>query len=281
VRRVDSQPSLSSLGQTAVEVALERARESERPDRLFDDPYAAAFAAAFADTAQNGDEPSGEPAQAALSFQVAIRTRFFDDYLLEACLQGCRQIILLAVGLDTRAFRLDWPSGVRLFELDLPDVIEAKDAVLAAEGAVARCERQALAVDLRGDWPTALLDAGFQPSEPSAWLAEGLLIYLGADEAAELLTAIGELSAPGSWLAAERANFADPELLERARQQLGSHHFSALWKGGLGYDAADWLPERGWEVHTDDVGFAAAAYGRPADDDAGGGFLTAVYRTDD
>jgi methyltransferase (TIGR00027 family) len=266
--------SLSKLGHTALEVALVRARESERPDRLFDDPYAAAFAAELAPEAAAGGTAQ---AQEALAFQVAIRTRFFDDFLLEACDQGCRQVVLLAAGLDTRAFRLDWPDGVRLFELDLPDVIEAKDAVLAAQGATARCERHALAIDLREDWPAALRAAGFDPAQPTAWLAEGLLIYLGAEEAAELLQAVGDLAAPGSWLAAERANFADPALLEQARAQLGMDHFSALWKGGLGYDAADWLPAHGWEVHADDVGFVAAAYGRPTDSDAGGGFLTASY----
>jgi len=270
-----SQSSLSSLGQTALEVAVVRARESERPDRLFDDPYAAAFAAELAPGAAAASD--SDPAQAALAFQVAIRTRFFDDYLLEACDRGCRQVVLLAAGLDTRAFRLQWPSGTRLFELDLPDVIEAKDAVLAAQGAVAPCERHALPVDLRDDWPAALRAAGFDPSQPTAWLAEGLLIYLGADEAAALLQAIGGLSAPESWLAAERANFADPVLLEQARAQLGMDHFSSLWKGGLGHDAADWLPEHGWEVQADDVAFVAAAYGRPAAEGAGGGFLTATY----
>jgi methyltransferase (TIGR00027 family) len=270
-----SQSSLSGLGNTALEVALVRARESERPDRLFDDPLAADFAAELAAGAVA--PTGGGPAADALAFQVAIRTRFFDDYLLEACDQGCRQVVLLASGLDTRAFRLDWPDGVRLFELDLPDVVEAREAIIAAQSATPRCERHVLAVDLTGDWPEALRQAGFRAAERTAWLAEGVLIYLGAEEAAALLNAVGELSAPESFLAAERANFADPALLEQAREHLGMDHFSALWKGGLGYDAADWLPEHGWEVHTDDVSFVAAAYGRPADADTGGGFLTATY----
>jgi len=271
------QSSLSSLGRTALEVAAVRARESERPDRLFDDPYAAAF---LAELSSDGppEPPDRSPAAAALAFQVTMRTRYFDDFLLEACAGGCRQVVLLAAGLDTRAFRLDWPAGVRLFELDLPDVIEVKNTVLDAHDAEPTCERHALPIDLRDDWGEALRAADFQPAEPTAWLAEGLLIYLSADEASTLLGEVGELSAPGSWLSSERANFADPVLLGQAQATLGADHFSSLWKGGLGYDAADWLPDRGWEVHTDDVAFVAAAYGRPVAESVGGGFLTAAYR---
>ncbi len=270
---------LSSLARTAVEVATARAHESERPDRLFDDPYAAAFAAATAAPPQTDaeDDDAAERARRALAFQVAIRTRFFDDFLLDACESDCRQVVLLAGGLDTRAFRLPWPVNVRLFELDLPEVIVFKDGILNSRGAVARCERRAVAIDLRDDWPSALLGAGFEPAEPTAWLAEGLLIYLTADEVTELLRSVGDLSAPGSWLACERANFADPALLEQAQTLFGPEHFSALWKGGLGYDAADWLPAHGWEVHAHDVALIAAAYDRPADEGVGGGFLTAVY----
>lgn len=272
-----AQSSLSSLGRTALAVAAVRARESERPDRLFDDPYAAAFLAELAPDAPPEPQDAGA-AEASLTLQVTLRTRYFDDFLLEACAGGCRQVVLLAAGLDTRAFRLDWPAGVRLFELDLPDVIEIKDAVLDAHGARAACERHALPVDLRDDWAGVLRAADFQPSTPTAWLAEGLLIYLSADEASRLFGAVGELSAPGSWLSSERANFADPVLLEQAQATLGADHFSSLWKGGLGYDAAEWLPDHGWEVHTDDVAFVAAAYGRPVAESVGGGFLTAAYR---
>ncbi len=276
-----SQAPLSSLGQTAVEVAMVRARESERPDRLFDDPYAAAFVAALGATPADeaaADAQTPEAARAALALQIAIRTRFFDDQLIDACSIGCRQVVLLAAGLDTRAFRLPWPTGVRLFELDLPDVVSFKDAVLAERGAVARCARMSLPIDLRGDWPGALADAGFDRRQPTAWLVEGLLIYLTAEEATRLLDNIAALSAPGSQLVCERANFADPVLLEQANALLGMDHFSALWKGGLGYDAADWLRGHEWEVYAHDLGPVAAAYGRPSDAELKGGFLTSIYR---
>lgn len=275
-----SHAPLSSLGQTAVEVAIVRARESERPDRLFEDPYAAAFVAALGATLADeaADAQTPEAARAALALQIAIRTRFFDDQLIDACSIGCRQVVLLAAGLDTRAFRLAWPPGVRLFELDLPDVVSFKDAVLAERGAVPRCGRVSLPVDLRGDWPAALVDAGFDRRQPTAWLAEGLLIYLTAEEATRLLESIVALSAPGSQLVCERANFADPVLLEQANALLGMDHFSALWKGGLGHDAADWLRSHGWEVYAHDLAPVAAGYGRPADDDLKGGFLTSIYR---
>ena len=271
-----TQSPLSSLGQTAIEVAAVRARESERPDRLFDDPYAALFVAELGDTAAQDGTP--QAARESLALQVAVRTRFFDDYLLDACGIGCRQVVLLASGLDARAFRLDWPAGVRVFELDLPDIVEFKDATLAAHGATPRCRRVSLAADLRGDWPRALLDAGFDRSAPTAWLAEGLLIYLTAEEATRLLDDVAELSAPGSQLASERANFADPVLLEQANALLGMNHLSALWKGGLGHDAADWLRARGWEVYAHDMAQIAAACGRPSESDVGGGFLTSIYR---
>ncbi len=268
---------LSTLGRTALDVAIERARESERPDRLFDDPYAAAFVEDLAGAATDATE-TPEEARAALSLQVAVRTAFFDEQLLDACRIGCRQVVLLASGLDARAFRLDWPAGVRLFEIDLSDVMAFKESVLSARGARARCERTSLPIDLREDWPAALGQSGFRPAVPTAWLAEGLLIYLDADEAASLLTTIGGLSARGSQLACERANFADAAVLEQAMARFGPGHFSALWKGGLGYDAADWLAEHGWEVYAHDMVRVAAAYGREASYQLGGGLLTAIRR---
>ncbi len=273
---MSSQSPLSSLGQTAIEVAAARARESRRSDRLFDDPYAAALVRDLGPGESQASELTS--AQRALEFQVAVRTRFFDDYLLDAASIGAQQVVLLAAGLDTRAYRLAWPRGLRLFELDLPDVIEQKEDVLRALAAQPRCERLALAVDLRDDWPSTLRDAGFDAARPTAWLTEGLLIYLTADEAGELLTRVGNLSAIGSQLAAERANFADPALLAQANALLGMDHLSALWKGGLGYDAAEWLPEHGWDVFAQDAARVAETYGRATPEGVSGGFLTAAYR---
>jgi methyltransferase (TIGR00027 family) len=166
------QPSgpLRGVGKTSLGVARVRARESQREDRLFDDPYAQAFVDA-APGAFPGRRPEtgGQRAAlgplaslgAALHAHVVIRTRFFDGYLTAAATAGCGQVVLLAAGLDTRAFRLAWPAGARLFELDLPDVLTFKESVLAACGAVPRCERVTVPAGLREDWPRALASSGF------------------------------------------------------------------------------------------------------------------------
>jgi methyltransferase (TIGR00027 family) len=273
----------AGMGRTAIGMARVRAEERRRPDRLFDDPYAEAFLAAAPGAVPEERAASGELASwgATVSAQGIIRTRFFDDYLLAACAAGCRQVVLLAAGLDTRAFRLAWSEGVRLFELDLPEVLAFKEGVLATQGAVARCQRAVLAVDLRGDWPAELTRAGLEPAEPTAWLAEGLLIYLSAEKAARLLTAVGALSAPGSRLAFEHRSSADARLLDQARAIPALAEVTSMWKGGLGEDAPEWLARHGWQTQAHDRAALAASYGRPVTGPWIGGFLTAVRRTAD
>lgn len=153
---------------------------------------------------------------ASLGRHVVIRTRFFDDYLLDAAAAGVRQVVLLAAGLDTRAFRLPWPGGVRVFELDLPEVLTFKAQVLARSGAAPCCGRAVLPVDLRTDWRGALLASGHDLGQPTAWLVEGLLIYLTATEAGRLLADITATSAPGSRLAFEHGAAASRLLADRA-----------------------------------------------------------------
>jgi len=289
---------LGGVGGTSLGVARARAWESRKPDRLFDDPYAAAFTAAgtAASTAPDpvaggavaggavaggavaggavaGGRRSTAPGsrRARLAFHVIIRTRFYDDYLLAA---GCRQVVLLAAGLDTRAYRLPWPDGVHVYELDLPEVLSFKENVLAGQNAVARCSRTVLPVDLREDWPARLTSAGFDPAVPTAWLVEGLLVYLTAAEASLLLTRVGELSAPGSRVSFERNNAATV-MAEGDRS--GIEDYAALWKGGLGQDPAGWLGDHGWRTETHELAEVAAAYGRPVPDGSLSGFLTATY----
>jgi len=287
------------VGRTALGVARLRAAESARPDRLFDDPLAAAFAAAAPADAEPDSAPDsvpdsvpgdGPPPGAAgpaassgpagmpggrLGFHVVIRTRFYDDYLLAAAAAGCRQVVLVAAGLDCRAFRLDWPDGVRLYELDQPDVLDFKETVVSGQGARPRCRRRTIPVDLRGDWPARLAEAGFDPARPTAWLVEGLLIYLSGDQAARLLTEVGRLSAPGSQLALERGEYS-PSLISETRTTSRGARLAELWQGGLGQDHAAWLGERGWQAGRHDMGEAAAGYGRPAPYDTRSGFVTAI-----
>jgi methyltransferase (TIGR00027 family) len=252
---------LSGVSATALGVAAVRAAESERTDRLFDDPLAAAFVAAAPPFEHPGLD---ERTAAALAAHVIIRTPFYDAQLLAACAAGCRQVALLAAGLDTRAFRLDWPEGTRLFELDLPPVLAFKEEVLREQGAVARCERVVIATDLLGDWPAVLVASGFDAAVPTAWLVEGLLVYLSADEAARVLEAVGALSAPGSRLVCERSAALPPD-----------PSLTAMWKGGLGDDTPAWLERHGWRVELHAIKDIAASFGRPVPGVSASAFVTA------
>jgi methyltransferase (TIGR00027 family) len=138
-----------------------------------------------------------------LADHLAVRSKFFDDVLSAAAGNGVRQLVILAAGLDTRAFRLDWARGTTVYEIDASMVLEFKDAVLAAHGAVPGCERRTVAADLREDWPAALIQAGFDPAMPTAWLAEGLFPYLPDEAIDALLGHVHALSVPGSLIALE------------------------------------------------------------------------------
>jgi methyltransferase (TIGR00027 family) len=268
---------LSGVGETAIGAAMMRVDESARSDRLFEDSYAAAFVSAAPDAFTEGPDPRDpEIAVLADAFRthMAIRTRFYDDYLRTACAQGCRQVVVLAAGLDARAFRLDWPEGVRLFELDLPEVLSFKDAVLTELHAMPCCTRITVGVDLREEWPIALTDADFDDL-PSAWTAEGLLAYLSDDEAARLLTHVSDLASPHSHLALETSSIADDATLSHARELPALHQIATMWKGGLEGGAADWLEQHAWRVERHDRAALAASYRRPAPDASTGGFLTA------
>jgi methyltransferase (TIGR00027 family) len=271
---------LSGVSATALGVARARAGESRRPDRLFDDPMAARFLAAAAGEAgevaaaddECGDEDRLDSYRAALGFHVVIRTRFYDDYLLAACAASCRQVVLLAAGLDARAFRLPWPAGVRVFEVDLAAVLDVKAAALRA-AAPPRCERTVVAADLRTDWSAALVGAGYDATRPTAWLVEGLLVYLDRGDAGHVLATVDALSCAGSRLATERGTSA-------ARLPVAGtpawNTTTAMWQGGLGDDTGGWLERHGWRVRDHDLGAVAAGYGRALRSRSRSGFLTAT-----
>ncbi|HKR49513.1 MAG TPA: SAM-dependent methyltransferase [Pseudonocardiaceae bacterium] len=271
-----SPEGLAGVGKSALEIAQVRAAESRRGDRLFADPYAEAFVAALP---MGGSELAATDgvtgAMRGAIHRVIIRTRFFDDYLLRACAAGCRQVVLLAAGLDTRGFRLSWPDGVHLFELDLPDVLTFKDGVLTGQTAQPRCTRTTVPADLREDWATRLTEAGFTPTEPTAWLAEGLLIYLSSDEAARLLTMVGELSAPDSQLASDPGEPLGRHVTE-ALSTPAMQQYLSLRKGGLGAGTLDWLTTHGWDAQAQDHDSYAASLGRPAPDPSGATLITAT-----
>jgi methyltransferase (TIGR00027 family) len=256
-------------------MARVRAEEDQRSDRLFNDPFAGVFLAAAPGVLPEATKAPGcgDPMAGVLHGAV-VRTRFYDDFLVNGCSTGCRQVVLVAAGLDSRAYRLPWPDGIRVFELDLPQVLAFKDRVLAGIGAVPRCQRVVVGADLREDWSPLVIEAGFSPGEPTVWLVEGLLVYLAVDEAAGLLTRIGALSADGSRLACEYQNTGGA-LRNNVSQMPGMAEFSSMWKGGLGPSTPEWLTERGWRVRLVDRDVVANSYGRPSPNPSAGGFITA------
>src|SRR3954454_21312242 len=268
---------LTGVPKTALGVARIRARESQRPDRLFEDPYAADFVAAMPDAyAADGERSDAARAVGArIAVQVVVRTRFYDDYLLAATRDGIRQVVLLASGLDTRAFRLPWPDGTSLFEIDLPEMLAFKDEVLGRRDAQPTCARTAFSADLTGDWRAALVAAGSDTSQPTAWLVEGLLVYLTHDDAARLLDTVGGLCAPGSRLSSELGRGARQlAQIANARAATGGSEAVALWQGGI-EDLPVWLSDHGWSVERHDLADLARAYGRPVTGESTTGFVIA------
>ncbi len=253
---------LSAIGFTALAAAAARAVETTRPDRLVEDPYAAAFvhaAGAPLPTAWPDDLTGLTDRQTLLLLganYVGLRTRFFDDALAT----GTPQVVLLAAGLDTRAFRLDWPAGTTVFELDQPDVLAFKGGVLTASP---RCRRVPVPVDLAGDWTEPLCEAGFDPATPTTWLAEGLLHYLSPDAERALVDAVDRLSAPGSTLAVERAVVLDdPGGLREGGERVGIR-LDRMVHGGPRADLATILRDHGWTAEDIPVDDVVTRYARP------------------
>ena len=266
--------SLPPVGLTAIGVAAIRAAESARPDRLFDDPYAAGFARAAGDWRPGPTAPTTEDAprrRRGLTAWITVRTRFLDDVVLDASAGSCRQVVILGAGLDSRAFRLTWPAGTRLWELDLADVIEFKERVIRAEGWHPRCARTTVPVDLSADWAEPLLHAGFDASAPVAWLAEGLLAYLSAEVRDALVSRTARLSVPGSRIGLTLAASARLAAWRKAHPDgdAGRGDYVALWQSTAPADPAGWLAAYGWRAALFGVAERSAAYGRPLDDGFG------------
>jgi methyltransferase (TIGR00027 family) len=197
---------------------------------------------------------------------AGVRSRFFDDYFRQACDNGVRQAVILASGLDTRAFRLPWPEGMRVFEIDQPKVLEFKDTVLAERHAEATCTRHAVPCDLRDEWEHALTQAGFDAGQPTAWLAEGLLIYLPADAEEQLIDTIHRLSCPGSHVAIE--TFADMQTIlqntaavQSAGQTVGLD-VTELFSYDQRPSPDGQFADRGWTARREPGTEVAARYGR-------------------
>ena len=243
------------LGSTAYWTAAVRAGEGAREAGLFNDPWAAALAGPL------GMGWLKERTQDSV-LAIVLRTRFYDDFLLKSTTEtGIRQVVLMAAGLDTRAYRLDWPEATRVFELDQPAVLEHKQQILQAAGARPLCERQAIPADLTGPWKTDLLAAGFDPGEPSAWLLEGFLFYLPSRVLAGLLDQALGLAAAGSQIGFDIINsltLTSPLTKSWVEMQAQS---GAPWIGSLD-DPQGFLAERGWQATLTPIGAPEANYGR-------------------
>jgi methyltransferase (TIGR00027 family) len=272
----------SSVGATATMVAAARAVASTETDAIINDPFAAPlvrsvgldFFIRLIDGDVTPDAQDGERDLQLETDSIAVRTRFFDDFFLNAARDGIGQAVILAAGLDTRAYRLAWPPGGVVYEVDQPKVVEFKTAAMADLGAAPSADRRTVAVDLRDDWPEALRRSGFDVTQPTSWSAEGLLMYLPPDAQDRLFDNITELSAPGSKLATEYHGDTGRTMSQRARQfnerwaNLGCDiDLSGLFFDGERSNVVDYLADRGWRVSTRPRRDFFADYGRVFPDD--------------
>jgi methyltransferase (TIGR00027 family) len=291
----DSWDITESVGSTALGVAAARAAETESENPLIRDP----FARAFLDAAGPGmwsltSDPElsaaltelvpdlGAHTQVMVDF-MAVRTKWFDELFLDAVASGIRQVVILASGLDSRSWRLSWPDGTTVYELDQAKVLDFKSSTLRNHGAQPAANLVSVAVDLRQDWPIALQQAGFDAAAPTMWSAEGLLRYLPAAAQDLLFDRIDSLSAPGSRLATNgpSKNAVNPVLLASQHEQskrlraaaaqvLGAEipNVEELWYPEERTEIVDWLGAHGWEASAIGMADLLARHGRnvPADD---------------
>ncbi|MWB97810.1 SAM-dependent methyltransferase [Agromyces seonyuensis] len=285
--------SVTGVGVTAVAVAAARALESDRPDSLVADPWAARLVRAsgvavpfperWPDRLE--DVPEIERSLLIGAGYIGLRTRFIDDELRSG---GLTQAVILGSGLDTRAWRLDWPAGARVFELDDAEVVGFLEAAMAAAGAVPACERSAVPGDVTLAWAAKLVTAGFRLGEPTHWVLEGLLPYLTAHDQRALLDDVIALSGPGSRAVIERA----PALVDtpETRERLETYALATgipldeLLQRTDPPDPVEVLGDAGWRAEEVQVSGLERRYGRALRIDAAdepadggrGGFVTAI-----
>jgi methyltransferase (TIGR00027 family) len=286
----DSWDLATSVGATATMVAAQRALASAAG--LIDDPFAAPLVRAVGIDVYtrlvNGEIPVTDDTEfdpARMARGMAVRTRFYDQFFVDATRSGIRQAVIVAAGLDVRAYRLPWPQGTVVYEVDLPNVIDFKTSTLSKQGAAPTAERRTVAVDLRDDWPAALEAAGFDPQAPSAWSAEGLVVYLPPEAQDALFDNITALSAPGSQLASEfvpdTTVFTDPRW--RSHHERMSELGFELDFNDLVYHfershIIEYLTQRGWQVSHRTVAEMHAANGFVyADDEVAAAFADITY----
>ena len=259
----DLRGDMTPVGLTAQWVAANRALETESPDPLYRDPFArelagpAGFAMMMATRAVLGltDATRPEP-------YLTIRTKYLDDSLIAAVKEsGFTQVVILAAGMDARAFRLEWPAGVKVFEVDRDDIFQYKEATLARLGAKASCDRRLVRADLSQPWTQQLVDAGFDVNQPAAFLTEGLLMYLDEASVTRLFNAIRTLAAPGSWIAMDITNTDMLTSNYTAAYMKKLAEAGCPWLFGVD-DPGALLAQHGWQATVASPGDAVASYGR-------------------
>ena len=271
----------TSVGTTATLVAAARAIATRDGaiDDAFAEPLVRAVGVDFLTrwasgslTASDVDPGDSSWGLAQMPAALAARTLYFDQFFAAAAAAGIRQAVILASGLDARAYRLDWPAGMTVYEIDQPAVIEFKTTTLAGLGAGPTADLRTVAVDLRDDWPTALQAAGFDAGQPSAWIAEGLYGYLPPEAQDSLLDAVTALSAPGSRLGSEAfpdtSAFDSAEARERMQQSTAKWRehgfdldFSGLTFVGERHEVGEYLDARGWSSVGTPMGQLLATHG--------------------
>jgi methyltransferase (TIGR00027 family) len=242
------------LGVTARWTAAARGLETTRDDALVRDPWASLLAGEVGHAWLAG-RPAGS------TLPVILRTRYFDDFLVRVAGEGVRQVVLLAAGLDTRAYRLPWPEGMVVFEIDQPGVVAYKEQVLGAAGAEPQCERRAIGADLTAPWQEQLLASGFDPAVPACFLLEGFLFYLPSAVAELILDDVLRLPPVGSWIGFDVVNgatFTNPYTKPWLDMQAAA---GAPWLSTLD-DPKSFLAERGWEASLSQAGQPGANFGR-------------------
>jgi methyltransferase (TIGR00027 family) len=285
----DSWDITQSVGATALGVAAARAAETESENPLINDPFARLFVDAagdgmwsiYADPKLLAKAIELEPdMQMRLRLMIdfmATRTAFFDEFFLNAAHSGVRQVVILAAGLDARSWRLPWPDGTVVYELDQPKVLEFKSNTLREHGAQPTAQLVNVPIDLRQDWPKALREAGFDASAPCVWSAEGLVRYLPAQAQDLLFERIHSLSVAGSWVASNvpSQGFTDPDRVRRQREDMQRMRaaaaklvnaeitdFDDLWYPEERTPVDGWLREHGWDVSVATFDELLSRYGR-------------------
>ncbi|WP_290052001.1 class I SAM-dependent methyltransferase [Amycolatopsis solani] len=276
----DSWDATSGVGATATLAAVARAVASrEGPvDEPFAAPLVRAVGVDLLTRLATGETAPGDLVGRGAIDGAKVRTKFYDDFFLDATSAGITQAVILASGLDSRAYRLPWPPGTVVFEVDQPRVAGFKTHALAELGAVPTADRRVAAADLRDDWTTAVSAAGFDPDLPTAWSAEGLLGYLPPEAQDRLLDTVTALSAPGSRVATESR--PNPAPGDDEKTKTGLDRLSARWRAhgfdldhaalryfGARTEAAPYLTGLGWTVTGRSVRDLFTAYGFPIGDD--------------